>query len=304
MKTAVSPALPVVAEHFCECQVGDARPERMISERKAIVISCPCRIRSASGGLLCLLCGVFLLTSCTATRVSTGDSLYYSDQDHRFGAQSYCRFESPIILAGEIMNIMHDTVNGRMSPYGYPLTRVRLNIKVEDVLKGSVPSGQCDVWGYALSTGGLQIFHMNPAVPDFRKGERRLFFLRRTKNHLRLARDVFDYSLPLPGSAELPTRHAHLEPRSKAVALLLQFPSADRAERWAKEIPLVLAEAAQIIGPKALDQFISAEKLVETAPAALRPVLRSEVESFRFSHPARVMRNFAPPLHCLDFGQN
>ena len=252
-----------------------------------------------------LVLGILFSISCVTQpqQRRLEDELFYSEEDERIGVQWFCSFEAPIILSGEIVNVTYSVMQGIKGPHNYPIAKVHMSVDGGTVLKGTIRCQRCSIAGYILLTNGVQPRKWNPPVADFKKGQKRLFFLREVNGGLRLARDLYDHTLPLYGGIRLDMKYNHLDARTKAVALLLRPPLGEDYHRWSKELPILFGQAAQIIGPWALHAFIRSEALGEVGSSAVKAALRQEIAAFRTYYPEVATRAYKQQEQCPDFGQ-
>jgi hypothetical protein len=262
--------------------------------------------RSAtSTALLLSVMGILFCAACSTKpkEASYPGELFYSEDDESRGVQWSCSFESPIIVAGNILDVKYDMTQWNSGLQQFPVARVHIDVLVKSVLKGNVPLPRCIIQGYVFVTGGVEPRKRNPPVPDFKPGQARLFFLRQVDGQLRLARDLYDYTIPLYGDISLHEKYSALDAKSKAMALLLLPPAGENAGNWARNLNILLAQAAQIAGPGAVGAFLESENIVEKAPPTVRTIVKEELAAFLLYHPRASNNTAISTGECPDFGQ-
>lgn len=230
------------------------------------------------------------------------DCLYYARDDSSKGVQWACLFESPIVLAGTVVEVQQRDVPGAKGPLGFPMAQVKLIIAVGTVLQGRVTGPRVEVTGYQVRTRGKQPWKMNPPASEFERRQERLFFLREAQGRVRLVRDVFDDSLPLYGGTRLPAKFTALDPRTQGAALLLLPPKQENARRWRLHALGLITQAEHILGAEALDRFLYAARIVEDMPSEFAATFQENVNAFRLYYPQMKVRSRVPMDGCAQYG--
>lgn len=252
-----------------------------------------------------LACAACNRTSRPQPTSATSDSLVYSSEDDDAGVRWWCSFHAPIVLAGRIESVHYSDERKSGGPYDLPYSMVHLSVRVGDVLKGAVTTPIISIDGFVLRTGGFEPRKGNPPIPRFDTGQERIFFLREHEGTLRLARDMYDYTLRLYGGIQADPDDSALDARKRAAALLLRPPSSDNATRWAGNFNTLLAQAHSISSRDFVLELVADRGLTKGVPSAIRATAVNELQAFRtYSDPALAASSISPtPPRCPDFGQ-
>lgn len=230
--------------------------------------------------------------------------LFYSPEDDEAGAQHWCRFEAPIIVAGRMALVSYRPEPHSKGAYGTPLHSIQIEIDVEEVLKGTLGSNRISASGFVMRAPGPLQRNGNLHAVDYRVGERRIVFLRKQGDVLRLARDNYDYTIRLFTGIHDPPISPIANPRARAAYLLL-IPGAEcNIPMWTTGFHQNLGIAALLIKPRTVDEMINANK-VSLLRYGNSADLKQELMSFRESLPPleRSLRFESAKYPCLDFGQ-
>lgn len=115
-----------------------------------------------------------------------------------------CLLASPVIFVGRIARVEKVGLPAPAAEGGPRLVPVEMEVFVELTVQGTFADGRAAlVYAYAFAEGGAP--PAGAALPPFdpAPGERRLFFVRKVGALNRLARDGYDYALPVRSGRHL-----------------------------------------------------------------------------------------------------
>ncbi|NWF82661.1 MAG: hypothetical protein HXY18_02395 [Bryobacteraceae bacterium] len=248
---------------------------------------------------------VMMLAGCYACRERyLSDQVFYAPADDDSGGQTWCRFSAPIIVVATILEVRFSGTASVAGAYGTPLVRIDLRLETEEVLWGQLRDKSAHVKGFVMRHPAPMSRKGNLKAPLFSHGQRRIFFLRRLGDEIRLARDCYDYSIPLHTGRHLPVTTGSLPARERAVYLMTVPGDGADLEEWLPRFGKYLNEGMLLIGPKAVEALLIAhERAVRQLPGGEKAW--KDFQSFRMYVP-RLDSTYAresDPAGCLDFGQ-
>lgn len=249
-----------------------------------------------------LLIGV--LTSACYRTTDAIHHVFYSENDDVAGSQVWCRFESPIVVAGVISNVEYIEQPMAKGAYGTALYLVHMDIDVDEVLKGTLPRQRLRIIGFVMRAPGPKQRDGGLQATDYKTGQRRIFFVREEGDTFRLARDNYDYSIRYDTGIHDNARRGDVVPRERAAYLLLVPERGADIQAWTSRLFSNLGVSTLLVGPVAVDKIIT-ENEYNISMQAKNVQWREEMQNYRNSIPALtgLLEDQNRRYPCLDFGQ-